>query len=183
MALVLGRWGLVPAAGFSVVYWRASKARFGEFSAYQLGLLLWGLGRARRSVPATWASSAVASFCQLLLQEAEPEDAIRLLAGLSRVYVKPRGPQQWLAGSAGVQQQLQELCVWLTPQLGRLQPYWLLVLARGLRGLGFRVEPGFEEALRGAAAGLGERLTPQERQTLERELRRLTQGGGRGGMG
>jgi hypothetical protein len=27
MALVLGRWGLVPAAGFSVEYWRASKAR------------------------------------------------------------------------------------------------------------------------------------------------------------
>ncbi|KAF6253640.1 hypothetical protein COO60DRAFT_398804 [Scenedesmus sp. NREL 46B-D3] len=176
MALVLGRWGLVPAAGFSVQYWRASKARFGEFSAYQLGLLLWGLGGARRSVPATWAGSALASFCQLLLREAEPEDACRLLAGLSRVYVKPRGCQQWAAGAAGVQQQLQGLCAWLQPQLGQLQPYWLLVLVRGLRGLGLQAEPAFEEALRGAAAGLGERLAPQERQTLERELRRLQQG-------
>jgi hypothetical protein len=128
-------------------------------------------------VPSTWATSALASFCQLLLQEAEPEDACRLLAGLSRVYVKPRGSQQWVADSASVQQQLQGLCEWLQPQLLQLQPYWLLVLVRGLRGLGLRVEPGFEEALKGAAAELGEQLTPQQRQAVGQELRRLKQGG------
>jgi hypothetical protein len=150
--------------------------RFPQFTAYQLGLLLWGLGRARRSVPTTWANSALASFCQLLLHEAEPEDACRLLAGISHVYVKPRGCQQWVADSGSVQQLLQELCGWLQPQLGQLQPYWLLVLVRALRGLGLRVEPGFEAALRGAAVQLGERLTAQEQNTVQRELGRLKQG-------
>jgi hypothetical protein len=145
--------------------------RFGQFTAYQLGLLLWGLGRTRRSVPATWATSALASFCQLLLQEADPEDACRLLAGFSHVVVKPRGSQQWVANNASVQQQLQALCGWLQPQLRQLQPYWLLVLVRALRGLG--VEPGFEAALEGAAAELGEQLTPQQRQAVEQELRKL----------
>lgn len=155
---------------------RAAAYRFPQFSAYQLGLLLWGLGRARRSVPATWANSALASFCQLHLKGAELEDACRLLAGLSCVYVKPRGCQQWVAGSASVQQLLQELCCWLQPQLGQLQPHWLLVLVRALRGLGLRAEPGFEAALSDAADQLGERLTPQDRMMLERQLCHLTHG-------
>jgi hypothetical protein len=128
-------------------------------------------------VPATWATSALASFCQLLLQEAEPEDACRLLAGFSHVVVKPRGSQQWVANNASVQQQLQALCGWLQPQLRQLQPYWLLVLVRALQGLGVRVEPGFEAALEGAAAELGEQLTPQQRQAVEQELRKWRQGG------
>jgi hypothetical protein len=132
-------------------------------------------------VPATWTTSALASFCQLLLQEAEPEDACRLLAGLSHVYVKPRGSQQWAADSASVQQQLQALCGWLQPQLRQLQPYWLLVLVRALRGLGVRVEPEFQDALEGAAADLGDQLTPQQRHAVEQELRKLRQGGSNSG--
>jgi hypothetical protein len=150
--------------------------RFGQFSAYQLGLLLWGLGRARRSVPATWGSSALATFCQLLLHEAEPEDACRLLAGFSRVHVKPRGSKPWVVGNPSVQQQLQQLCGWLQPQLGQLQPYWLLMLVKAVQGMGLKVEPGFEQALSVAFEQLREQMTPQERAAVERQLRCLEQG-------
>jgi hypothetical protein len=77
-----------------------------------------------------------------------------------------------------VQQQLQQLCGWLQPQLGQLQLYWLLVLVKAAQELGLKVEPGFEQALSVAAEQLGEQLTPQERAAVERQLQRLKQGGG-----
>eukprot|EP00879_Flechtneria_rotunda_P017882 GHRR01018742.1.p1 GENE.GHRR01018742.1~~GHRR01018742.1.p1 ORF type:complete len:329 (+),score=90.96 GHRR01018742.1:387-1373(+) len=173
IALVLGAWGLVPVPGFSVEYWRATKARFQDFSAYQMAQLVWGLGRARRTVPNTWAITLLATFTQLLLPEATTEDACRLIRGLSYAIVKPKGSKAWVAESPVVQQQLLELCDWLQPQLQQLAPQNFQLLVQGLSALRLRVGEDFQVALQQAAAQLDEQLTPMQRQLLAANLQRM----------
>eukprot|EP00878_Enallax_costatus_P018242 GHUV01019196.1.p1 GENE.GHUV01019196.1~~GHUV01019196.1.p1 ORF type:complete len:345 (+),score=74.38 GHUV01019196.1:729-1763(+) len=173
ITLVLGQWGLVPAPAFSVDFFRCVKARAKDFSAYQLGLLLWGLGMTQRSVPNTWATALLTTYTEHLLPEAEPSDVCRLIGGLSSVVVKLRGTKTWVTSNPEVQEQLQGLCTWVLPQLGQLEPSWLLVLLKGLDRLGLVVSKDMIWGFTAAAARFDERLDPKQRKFVLRVLKNM----------
>jgi hypothetical protein len=178
MSLVLGEWGLVPTPGFSIDFWRATRARFADFTPYQLSVLLWGLAQARRTVPPSWATALLSSFTQHLQQnggETDPGDAIRFIRALSSVNVKPQGSASWVGKTPGVGQQLGAVVGWLVPQLGEVQPKWLVQLVQALLRLKVALPGEVVQGLNDAAARMDERLEPKQRALLAggfKELRR-----------
>jgi hypothetical protein len=178
MSLVLGEWGLVPTPGFSIDFWRATRARFADFTPYQLSVLLWGLAQARRTVPPSWASALLSSFTQHLQQngeETDPGDAIRFIRALSGVVVKPQGSASWVGKTPGVAQQLGAVVGWLVPGLGKVQPKWLVQLVQALLRLRVGLPGDLVQGLNDAAARMDERLEPKQRGLLAggfKELRR-----------
>lgn len=163
------------------MHWRS--CRFGDFTAYQLGLLVWGLGMVHRSVPITWATALLATFIQQLLPEAEATDVCRLIGGLSSLNVDgiPAGTKTWLAGNPEAQQQLLSLCEWIVPQLGQLEASWLLVLMKGIDGLGLTVDRDMIQCLTSAAAQFDERLEPKQRQYVLKVLKTMRRRAGSAG--
>jgi hypothetical protein len=95
-----------------------------------------GLGKARRSVPETWATAVLDTFTGRLLSQADPGDVCRLIGACGLVVVKPHGSKAWVQQHPAVQAQLQQCVAWLLPQLAGLEPPWLLLLVRGLVRLG-----------------------------------------------
>jgi hypothetical protein len=130
-----------------------------------MSVLLWGLGKARRAVPATWAAALLDSFTQQLPQ-ADPEDVCRFVGALSRVVVKPQGSAQWVAQNPAVQQQLQQVVSWLLPQMGGVEPGWLMQVVPGLAKLRCGLSLDVVDGLNDAAARMDEMLNPGQRKTL-----------------
>lgn len=150
-----------------------SACRFKDFTAYQAGLLLWGLGKVRHTVPQTWARSLLTTFTEHLLCEAEATDVARLIGGLGSVKVITGQDKPWATSNPEVQQQLQGLCRWIEPQLGDLMPCWLVVLLMGLYKLRLPVDRDMLQSLTTAAAQLDERLKPEQRKYLSLVLEKL----------
>lgn len=152
-------------------------ARFKDFTPYQMSVLLSGLAKARRAVPTTWATALIENFTQQL-PDAEPGDVCRLISALSKVVVKPRGSAHWVASTPAVQQQLQQVVAWLVPQLGNVEPAWMVQLVPGLAKLRCVLGLSAVQELNDAAARMDERLTPGQRKLLAGsfgKLRKLLQ--------
>jgi len=139
-----------------------------------MSVLLSGLAKARRAVPTTWATTLIENFTQQL-PEAEPGDVCRLISALSRVVVKPRGSAHWVATTPAVQQQLQQVVAWLVPQLGSVEPAWMVQLVPGLAKLRCVLELSAVQELNDAAARMDERLTPGQRKLLAGSFGKLRQ--------
>lgn len=151
--------------------------RFPEFTGYQLSVLLWGLGQARRAIPTSWATALMVNFTQQL-PDADPGDVCRFIGALSRVVVKPRGAAHWVSQNPAVQQQLQQVVAWLLPQVAGLEPGWLFQLVLGLQQLRCVLDGASVEGLNDAAARMDERLAPAQRKALAsafKALRELSQ--------
>jgi hypothetical protein len=119
----------------------ACTLRLPDFTPYQLSLLLLGLGKVRRSVPNTWASTVLDTFAGRLLPAADPGDVCRLVGALGRVVVKPGGSAAWLAAQPAAQQQLQQCVAWVLPQLAQVEPPWLVLMVKGLVHLQCHLPP------------------------------------------
>lgn len=139
--------------------------RFKDFTPYQMSVLLWGLGKARRAVPGSWTTALVSHFTQQLT-DADPGDACRFFGGLAGVRVKPHGSADWVAKTPAVQQQLQQVVGWLVPQMAAVEPNWMMQLIPGLVKLRCGLDLEVIDSLNEAAARMHERLTPGQRRIL-----------------